>query len=190
MSDDAEFKFPDRRRRLRGRSRWLLAIGVWLVAIVVSFLDVPENCVYSFDALWAGGILISAVTLYACTVIARRRTWPDLIPWVCVAIAYAVVIQFAALPLRDEARLKANQVLVRTADQLRQRLADHGKAPLQLGDLIDEWGAGMPVNPFAMCRIHYQALDAESDFVLELETPSGCQMSARRGRTLNQCGEG
>lgn len=187
MSDDAGFEFPDRRRRLRGRSRWLLAIGVWLVAIVVSFLDVPENCVYRFDALWVGATLIAAVTLYACLLIVRRRSWRDLIPWVCVAIAYGLVIQFAALPIRQEARQNAARVLVKTADQLRQRLADHGKAPLQLGDLMDEWGGGMPVNPYAMCRIHYQALDAESDFVLELETPSGCTMSARRDRTVNRC---
>lgn len=187
MSDDSEFEFPDRRRRLRGRSRWLLATGVWLVAIVVSFLDVPENCVYRFDALWGGVILITAVSLYACVVIARRRTWRDLIPWACALVAYGAVIQTAALPLRAEARQLADRVLMRTADELRQRLADHGRAPLQLGDLMDERGNGLPVNPFAMCQIHYQPLDAESDFVLELETPSGCEMSARRDRTINRC---
>ena len=161
-----------------------------MVAVVVSFLDVPENCVYRFDALWVGAALLAAVTVSASAVIARRRTWFDLVPWACVVIAYAAVIQVAALPLRAEAHDAADRVLVRTADRLRQRLADHGRAPLQLGELVDGPGGEMPTNPFAMCRIRYQALDSESDFYLELETPSGCEMSARRGHTINHCRPG
>lgn len=134
-----------------------------------------------------GASILVAATVYAGFVIARRRTWVDLVPWLCIAVAYAAVIQIAALPLRLEARETADRVLVRTADRLRQWLADHGRAPLQLGELLDGPGGEMPANPFAMCSIRYQALDAESDFLLELETPSGCEMSARRSGTVNRC---